>query len=452
MDKDKKNLRWGYSTGACAAAVATAAWLRVQHENGFPSGQNLKQCPANNPASPHNSVSVLFLDGVERELPLLPTENAAPGCSHMAAILKNGGDDPDCTHGATLYADIHPCHIADAQQADYVLFLKNGTVVLRAVEGIGLCTRPGLDCEQGHWAINKGPRQMLSMNLERAGLTGCWLLELGVQNGAELARRTLNGHLGVEGGISILGTTGLVRPFSNEAYIHTIRICLRRLSLETTQNIHRNDAHTSAFTQDICPDKQQNTPVSGHVVFCTGGRTKAGAETFFPNLPSDAFINIADFIAESLAAACAFNMREITIACMPGKLCKYAAGFENTHADKSRQNMDLFVTVVRQIVPERPDLYATLETTVSVREALLSVPPEHRKAVLHQLAVQALDQFEKFCSGTRLVQLLLFDFDGTVLMEISREVHGRKTPAAQPHAAGTHFTAEIGARYFLEQL
>lgn len=200
MKKDRKNLRWGYSTGACAAAAAKAAWIRLTR-GGAPQ-----------------SIWVHFLDGRERELPLLQS-----GAGHMAAIRKNGGDDPDCTHGATLYADIRACLSGEIRAEDYVLQIGNGTLILRGAEGIGLCNRRGLDCELGRWAINTGPRNMISENLRRAGFSsGCWLLEIGVENGEELAKHTLNSHLGIMGGISLLGTTGLVRPYSHEAYIRPV--------------------------------------------------------------------------------------------------------------------------------------------------------------------------------------------------------------------------------------
>lgn len=161
MKKDRKNLRWGYSTGACAAAAAKAAWIRLTR-GGAPQ-----------------SIWVHFLDGRERELPLLQS-----GEKHMAAIRKNGGDDPDCTHGATLYADIRACLSGEIRAEDYVLQIGNGTLILRGAEGIGLCNRRGLDCELGRWAINTGPRNMISENLRRAGFSsGCWLLEIGVENG-----------------------------------------------------------------------------------------------------------------------------------------------------------------------------------------------------------------------------------------------------------------------------
>ena len=233
---EQKTLRWGYSTGACAAAVATAAWLRLTR-----------------PETSLPTIPMLFLDGRERILPLLE-----PDEGHMAAIRKDGGDDPDCTHGAILFGNMRRCSASDARKEDYTLSVGGGTVILRGAAGVGLCTRPGLDCEQGKWAINTGPRRMIAENLHHAGLdAGCWLLEIGVENGEELAKHTLNPLLGVVGGISILGTTGLVRPYSHEAYIETVRICVKSHHI----------AHGTTM------------------VFCTGGRTKSGAERRLPLCP-----------------------------------------------------------------------------------------------------------------------------------------------------------------------
>ena len=366
MKHTHQKLRWGYSTGACAAAAATAAWIRLMR--------------GARPAS----VRVRFPDGKDRELPLLTNS------SHMAAIMKDGGDDPDCTHGATLYADIRPCQPGDMQARDYALTVGSGLVILRAVEGIGLCTRQGLDCDMGRWAINMGPRRMITDNLHAAGLdTGCWLLEVGIENGARLAERTLNAHLGIVGGLSLLGTTGLVRPYSHEAYIHTIEICVR------------SHAHAGAST----------------VVFCTGGRSKAGAEARLPHLPPGAFVTIGDFIAESLAVACRSGIREITVACMPGKLCKYAAGFANTHAHKVRQDMSLLRAEAARAIPAEKDLHQALRHSASVREALLSIPESARADLLRRLARTALDQLARRCTGGQALRLLVFDFQGKFLLE-----------------------------------
>ena len=381
---DRKTLRWGYSTGACAAAAATAAWARLTRGE-TPTSTRLR-----------------FLDGGERELPL-----TTPGAGRMAAIRKDGGDDPDCTHGAIVYANIRPCAPDEARAEDYTLTTGDGTVILRAVEGVGLCTRPGLDCEQGRWAINSGPRRMIAENLRRAGLdAGCWLLEVGVEDGRELAKHTLNPLLGIRGGISLLGTTGLVRPYSHEAYIDTVRICVRSQFLAGGTTM----------------------------VFCTGGRTKSGAEAHLPRLPETAFVCIGDFIAESLAAACRYGMREIVVACMPGKLCKYAAGFENTHAHKVSQDMDLLRAEVRRALPGEAALHAALEHSVAVREALLSLPEAARPELLRRLARVALGQFARRCTGGPALRLIVFDFEGRFLFEETAPASDDAAASAPEHA------------------
>ena len=117
---ERKTLRWGYSTGACAAAVATAAWLRLTR-----------------PETPLPTIPMLFLDGRERILPLLEPDEV-----HMAAIRKDGGDDPDCTHGAILFGNMRRCSASDARKEDYTLSVGGGTVILRGAAGVGLCTAP----------------------------------------------------------------------------------------------------------------------------------------------------------------------------------------------------------------------------------------------------------------------------------------------------------------------
>ena len=336
VSKEHTRLRWGYSTGACAAAVAVAAWLRLR--DGVQA----------------ESVSLHFSDGRQRRLPLLP-----PPSPYMACIRKNGGDDPDCTHGATVCARLRAATPDEYRPEDYFLRVADADLILRGGTGIGLCTRAGLDCEPGHWAINSGPRRMLTDNLCRAGLrSGCWLLEISIPEGVELARHTLNPQLGIEGGLSLLGTTGLVRPYSHEAYLATIRICVEG---------HARDGGRS-------------------MVFCTGGRTRKGAGRCLPDLPESAFVCIGDFIAESLGLACRLKMEEIVVACMAGKLCKYAAGFRNTHAAKNRQDMALLRAEARRCLPEDTAAHEALAHSVSVREALLSLPDEARPALLRRLA------------------------------------------------------------------
>lgn len=421
---EQKTLRWGYSTGACAAAVATAAWLRLTR-----------------PETPLPAIPMLFLDGRERILPLLEPDEV-----HMAAIRKDGGDDPDCTHGAILFGNMRRCSASDARKEDYTLSVGGGTVILRGAAGVGLCTRPGLDCEQGKWAINTGPRpddrgepaprrarrRMLAAGNRRGERGGAGKTH--PQPAPRRCRRDLDPW-----------DDRLVRPYSHEAYIETVRICVKSHHI----------AHGTTM------------------VFCTGGRTKSGAERRLPSLPETAFTCIGDFIAESLAAACEYGMREIVVACMAGKLCKYAAGFENTHAHKVSQDMDLLRAEVRKHLPGEEALHDALAHSVSVREALLSIPEADRPGILRRLARTALGQFARRCGENIVLRLLVFDFEGQFLFEEKRgeqkepEKNGKNfsgqsdpshasasSPEAPTARSGEHaepeYNGTIGLTYFLD--
>ncbi len=381
MTKDKeqdKPLRWGFSTGACMCALALGAWRELE---------NAAQPHTAQPHVLQEPVALEFLDGRMRRIPLL--DKRVQGC---LAVQKDGGDDPDCTHKAIFFGNIRAASMADAKAEDYILQVGEATLIVHALEGIGLCRRVGLDCEQGKWAITTGPREMLRNNVRLAGMhTGVWLFSLGVVNGAALAKHSLNAHLGIEGGISILGTTGLVRPFSHDAYKATIKLCVR----------------------------SHHVAGGASMVFCTGGRTKKGAQKYLSHLPPTAFACIADFIAVSVQSACAHDMQEIIIACMPGKLCKYAAGYENTHAHKAQQDMRILRAAVQKNLPHALRLHKALEKSVSVREALLSLSDSDCKDVLHELAAQALVQLQGFATAPVKLRILLFDFQGNFILEKS---------------------------------
>ena len=380
--KDHTSLRWGYSTGACTAALAVACW------------QSLRT------GTPPAVVPVLFGDGKERLLPLRPP---APG--RMAEMVKDGGDDPDCTHGAVLFARLSACAPDDVRPEDHRLDAGAAVLILRAVEGIGRCTRQGLDCPPGKWAVTGGPRRLLAENLARAGLT-----------------------------ISILGSTGLVRPYSHAAYVETVRLCVRA--------------------------RQRSG--GREMVFCTGGRTQAGARRQLPHWPESAFVCIGDFIADSLGIAARHRMQEVVVACMAGKLCKYAAGFANTHAHQVEQDMALLRRQVQACLPGETALHEALHHSASVREALLSIPKAGRQPVLHGLARAALEHFSRRAPGVPSLHLLVFDFDGTFLFKESlRHAPGTVAAPLPSPDDGTTDSPEdtssdgqapnIGLRYFIDR-
>ena len=222
--KAKESLRCGFTTGASAAAAGMAAY-RFQVE---------KQLP--------ERVDLLFPDGQIREFKITLSDGG------FAQVIKDAGDDPDITDKARISASFLFVEIGELRSEDYVIDIGLGKLILRGGAGVGLCHRRGLDCDAGKWAINKVPRRMIVENLKRAGfgkVEVCGLLTIEVANGRKLALKTLNAKLGIEGGISILGTSGIVYPYSHKAYIKTIAVLVKAVA--------------------DCGGLE--------VVFCTGGRT-----------------------------------------------------------------------------------------------------------------------------------------------------------------------------------
>lgn len=375
QEKEEKSLRYGYSTGACMTALCVGLWKNYL----------TKTVP--------NHIEILFLDQQKKELPLILDE-----LNHgILKIQKDGGDDPDCTHLSILSANFCESTLSQAQKEDYILFIGKNTLIVHADHGIGLCTRKGLDCEEGKWAINKKPREMLIENLKLHDFatyenpkTNVFQLNLSVEHGEELAKKTLNSKLGIIGGISILGTTGHVRPFSHDAYKATISICANTIHLEHGE----------------------------HIVFSTGGRSLNNAKKYYSNLPENAFISIADFIGHSIETAKKFMIKEVSIACMAGKLCKYAAKQFYTHAHTEEQDLALLKNEIKQATTQLPQseiLDNTWENAQSVREALCSFTDSGQKQILNNLADKALIFF-KSIYPTGIFHILICDFDGTIIM------------------------------------
>ena len=260
-------LRTGYTTGVCMTAAALAAYREYLGER-------------------VSEVTVALPNG---ELTLPVVRLAA--CRY--SVTKDAGDDPDVTHGCEVIVSLTPG--GEPAAADYLV----GNIILRGGAGVGLVSRGGLAAECGKAAINPAPRRMLAKNLPEVADRVTLTIE--VPNGEDIAQKTLNPALGVIGGISILGTSGIVHPFSHKAYTAAIALQLR-----------------------------QNP---GNCVLTTGTRTAAAAQRDYPGT---AVIIIGDFIGDALKLARNHN---VTVACMPGKLLKYACGELNTHAASAKQSL-----------------------------------------------------------------------------------------------------------------
>ena len=196
--RDQKRLRCGYTTGSCAAAAAKAAAQMLL------SGEHVGQVALSTPK------------GILLQLPVGHIRFSEESVS--CAVQKDSGDDPDVTDGVWVFAEV--------RRAESGVCITGG-------EGIGRVTRPGLACTVGEAAINPGPRRMIASALqavgETYGYTGGWQVTLSVPEGKRLAEKTFNPRLGITGGISILGTSGIVEPMSERALVDTIRAELRQL-------------------------------------------------------------------------------------------------------------------------------------------------------------------------------------------------------------------------------
>ncbi|MFQ5646069.1 MAG: cobalt-precorrin-5B (C(1))-methyltransferase CbiD [bacterium] len=286
-----KKLRSGFTTGTCAAAAAAAA---VEAYFGYPPLDVEVELPNKKKVT----IEVHSVD-------IKPSRSKKAGASGeeiITKVRKDAGDDPDVTNGAIIGAS---------------LMMKEGgndDVHIEGGKGVGKVTRPGLPVKVGQPAINPVPQKMIRQGILEAinryrppydrygGYT--IFVTIFVENGEELARKTLNPRLGIVGGLSILGTTGIVKPFSAASYRETIEICLRS-------------------AKAVKPDK---------CVLSTGRGSEKRVEKILHDLPEASFVLIADFFAFSLKKAREEGFTDITLACFFGKLCKWALEMEYTHA------------------------------------------------------------------------------------------------------------------------
>ena len=272
----RQPLRYGYTTGACATAASVAAARRLL------AGIEL------------NPVEIVLPRGRRARFRLEYCRLAGTGAE--AATVKDAGDDPDVTHGALILARVAP--------------IETPGVRFHAGPGVGTVTLPGLPVPVGEPAINPTPRRMIIEHLTRLaaehGYGGGFEVTIGVENGAELAAKTLNPRLGIVGGLSILGTTGIVRPFSCSAYIASIQQAIE---------VARANGCT-------------------HVAACTGATSERTMQTHY-GLPDMALIEMGDFAGAVLKHLRRAPLPRLSLAGGFGKISKLAAGHLDLHSRNS---------------------------------------------------------------------------------------------------------------------
>ena len=364
-------LREGFTTGTAATAAAKGALERLI------TGRD-----------PHEVDVPLPREG-RRVIPVESTTVRGDGAE--AVVVKDGGDDPDATHRARIRA--------------IVRLLPDGgpaRVTVMGGAGVGRVTRPGLPVPVGEAAINPAPRLQIEAGvrevLARTGREGEVVVTIEVEDGERIARRTLNARLGILGGISILGTRGTVKPFSNQAYRDTITMSM--------------DVARSAGL--------------GTVALATGGKSERLLRELRPDLPDPAWIQVADFFAFSLEEASARGFDTVLYACFFGKLVKMAQGHPYTHARKSRIDFQELASWCASAGMDRDGVLAVSRANTS-REALevIRKAPEADR-ILEDAVARAVSTARRFLAGEIALVYHLFDFDESLLKTRRSPPTGRK--------------------------
>jgi len=353
--RDKLTLRSGYTTGACAAAAARAATIAL-----------LKQVVVN-----QVQVELPGANQVNFKVNRCVFNRSQASCS----VIKDAGDDPDVTHGAEISA--------------VVSWKDKPGIDITGGKGIGVVTKPGLEIPVGKAAINPVPRQMIERSVRE--VAGNKLDNKGVQitisvpAGEELAKRTLNSRLGIIKGISILGTTGVVIPYSVNAYT----TCISR-ALDVVV---------------ACGCRQ--------AVLTTGRRSEKFAQGELA-LAEECFVQAGDFIGYSLKECARRRLAKVIVWGMMGKISKLAAGHLYTNVSHSRVDIG-FLTGVAASCGISDETVKTLRGAVTANHFRKMLPPKYTREFCEQLCLLAAKKCREKAEGKLEVECIMTSYDGIIL-------------------------------------
>ena len=311
--KNHKKLRYGYTTGSCAAAASKAAAAMLL------SGKEISYVELHTPK------------GIDLRLEVLDIsrEDNAVSC----AIQKDGGDDPDVTNGILIYAKV------SREPADEAQIIIDGGI------GVGRVTKPGLEQPVGAAAINKVPRQMIRENLEAVceqyHYHGKLSVVISIPSGVELAAKTFNPRLGIVGGISVLGTSGIVEPMSEQALIDTIRVEMRQKLANGME----------------------------YLLVVPGNYGIDFLDQYGHGLQLEDAVKCSNFVGEALDAAVEFGAKGVLLIGHIGKFVKLAGGIMNTHSHNADARMEL-LTVHAALLGAPVELLQKMMECVTTDDAL----------------------------------------------------------------------------------
>ncbi len=361
--KKKKQLRTGFTTGTAAAAAVKGALIYLRDQR------------------PPPAVHINFLTDGGVTIPIRRAERIS-ATRALCTVIKDAGDDPDVTHRAEIGAEIE---LTDRDSTTD----ERGCIQIEGGRGVGVVTKPGLEMPPGEPAINPGPRRMITAAVDDVLAEKRQAFDVRVRifvpEGEALARKTLNARLGILGGISILGTTGIVRPMSHAAYTATIRSAL-----------------------SVAAASQGDT-----VVFTTGRRSERFAQQYLPELREERFVQIGDYFRFAMETAAEKAFASVCITVFFGKALKMAQGIPHTHAAKSTLVLDRLAEWTRTSTAN-DRLADKVRDANTARQAFNLLAPLNR-SVIQMVGDRIVEAATAFAGGRLGVRSIIFDYNGEVV-------------------------------------
>lgn len=366
-----KQLKGGYTTGACLAAGAKAGAMIMQGED------------------PGDRVDIVALDGTPLQIPIASVELLAHGVK--VEIIKDAGDDPDITNGTSVFITFS--FLTQEQlQPVYGQSILYKQILFKAGQGIGHATKPGLSLAVGEPAINPGPRQLVYNSIKDIIGDKACLVRVDIPAGTELATKTLNTVLGIEGGISVIGTTGVLRPMSEEAFKNSL---VPQIEV----------AKAAGFTTQI---------------FVPGKIGERIATSW--GLPTEAMVQTSNFIGFMLEAGADHGLERILLFGHIGKLAKVAAGVFHTHNRVGDARLEVLAAYsAAQGMPAE-----------GVQRILQAVTTEEALPVIEEYGLQSVYQVIAARASYRAERLLFNRLQvGTVLVTLQGKLLGMDEKAKE---------------------
>lgn len=354
--KDNKKLRYGYTTGTCAAAAAQAATTMLL------TGKTVE------------SVDLLTPKGIALHLKI---QDISLGETYVScAVQKDGGDDPDATHGLLIYATVRKC--------------EETGVHIDGGDGVGRVTKKGLEQPVGSAAINRVPRAMIEgevkKSAETAGYDGGLQVVISVPRGQEIAGRTFNPRLGIVGGISILGTSGIVVPMSEEALLASIRA---EMGL-----------------------RKEN---QGDYLLVTPGNYGEAFARTYPEIDVDASVKCSNYVGETLDFAVNMGIRGILFIAHIGKFIKVSGGIMNTHSRNADSRAELMATAAIRSGADLETAKRILNTITTEEAVHILKETDLFEPTIQEILTRIHYYLQHRCQGALETEVILFSSEHGLL-------------------------------------